>query len=578
MLPTMSRLTAFVKAHPRLAEGAALAAGLAVLLVSVLPNLGNHPSVTDDEVWVLSAAYKLGTEGVFGSDIFAGFYNADRFYFFNMPAQQVVLAAVMKVIGFGIAEGRLVGVAYGVATLLLTYFLARRLYGVATAVLALTLLLFLRLNMGFDTGLPLQELSASLRYDLAPVPFMVGGVLVLLGGPSVRRSLIAGALFGFATLLQFYGAFMVPVAVVFLWTERGSLTPADATPLHTVERGYDGLLSSLTKWRVKLIGALVGAAVLVCLPYGAYALAHYEDFKGQAGTIDRRGDFDRPGFYLDNLVDEYKRFVEPLGIRDIPRGADPFLVEPRYLSLTDTLSRRPSAKLGIMIGLPLALLFTGYRMLSQGSRGDRLLFCVLAGLVLQYALLESTKFYFYWIPVVPFLCIGIAAALVQVMRPRMSHGRQALIAGATAVVLLAVLAEGTYARVSGLRLARDGAADYEKMAAAVHEGIPEGSRVLGATSLWWGLRDTEYRSYFLLFYLTRDDAGPYRKSVSGFLSEFKPEYLVLTRVAGFELERRLSPPDRAEWRKFLETKATKLRRIEGPLARGYGYVDVWKLE
>ena len=222
----VARLTALVQSRPRLFEGAALAAGLAVFLVSVLPNLGNHPSVTDDEVWVLSASYKLATQGVFGSDLFQGFFNADQHYFFNMPAQQVILAGVMKVIGYGVAQARLAGVVYGVATLLLTYLLARRVYGVATAVLSLPLLLFLRLNMGFDTGLPLQELSSSIRYDLAPVPFVLAGVLVLLDGPSAKRSAVAGALFGLATLLQFYGAFIFPIAIVLLWTER----PAVLTP------------------------------------------------------------------------------------------------------------------------------------------------------------------------------------------------------------------------------------------------------------------------------------------------------------------------------------------------------------
>ena len=140
MLRTMSRLTALAAIPtPHLVEGAALAVGLAVFLVSVLPNLGNHPSVTDDEVWVLSASYKLATQGVFGSDIFQGFYHADQHYYFNMPAQHFVIAGALKLLGYGIAQARLVSVVYGVATLLLTYLLARRVYGVATAVMSLAL-------------------------------------------------------------------------------------------------------------------------------------------------------------------------------------------------------------------------------------------------------------------------------------------------------------------------------------------------------------------------------------------------------------------------------------------------------
>ncbi|HEY4684751.1 MAG TPA: glycosyltransferase family 39 protein, partial [Dehalococcoidia bacterium] len=326
-----TRLVAFAQTRRLLIEAAALTLAVAILLVSVLPNLANHPAVTDDEIWVFSAAYKLANEGVFGSDMFAGFYGADEHYYFNMPAQQFVVAASFKLIGAGVAQARLVGVLYGVATLVLTYLLARRLYGPAAAVLSLGLLLFLRLNMGFDTGLPLQELAANMRYDLAPVPFLLAGCLLLLDAPSRARSMAAGALFGLAVLFQFYAAFLFPIAVLFLWLE--------ALPRQE---------------RLRLIGGLLGAAALVGLPYGVYILSDYTDFKGQAGTIDRRADFDRPGFYLDNLADEPDRFLRPLAIKEIPRGED-LDAEPRFLGLKEMLTRRPSAKLAVLLGLPLAL-------------------------------------------------------------------------------------------------------------------------------------------------------------------------------------------------------------------------------
>src|SRR3990170_3380028 len=79
----------------------------------------------------------------------AGFYNADSHYLFNMPGHHFVLAAAFKVLGAGILQARLVGVAYGVVVLLLTYLLGRRLYGAGVALLSVGLLLFLRLNMGF---------------------------------------------------------------------------------------------------------------------------------------------------------------------------------------------------------------------------------------------------------------------------------------------------------------------------------------------------------------------------------------------------------------------------------------------
>ena len=550
--------SARLQQHRTLIEVIGLAVAVLVFLVSVLPNLTNHPPLTDDEAWVMSASFKLARDGVFGSDMFAGFFNADSHYFFNMPGHHVAIAAAFKLLGAGIAQARLVGVVYGIATLVLTYLLARRAGGVPAGLLAIALLLCLRLGMGFDTGLPLSEHASNMRYDLAPVPFMLGGTLLLLGRSSLLRALIAGALFGVAILMQFYGAFIVPVAMAFLWLES---LPA--------------------RRRLQLIGALVGATVLVCLPYGLYILSDYDDFKGQAGTIDRRADFTDPSFYIDNLVDEVNRVNRPVALPflfdEVPAGKDVFVDEAETVGL-EALFRRPSAKLGILVGLPMALAFLAHRTFRDHDRTHRLLFLALTGLVAQYALLESTKFYFYWIPVVPFLCIGIAAALCRVLDPRSwTTAPRLALAGVVALSLLVVAGEGNAARLGGLRTAR-AATSYASVADAVHAQVPAGSRVVGATSLWWGLRDTEYRSYFLFFYLTRADAGPYRSTISEFIDDFDAEYIVLTRVADTELTNKLSPRDLADWQSFLATRTTKITRIERPLAGPYGYIDIYRVQ
>jgi 4-amino-4-deoxy-L-arabinose transferase-like glycosyltransferase len=555
------RMASLIQARRLTFELLAIAFAIAIFLVSVLPNLANHPVPTDDEIWVMSAAYKLATEGVFGSDMFAGFFNADGHYYFNMPGHHFTVAAAFKLFGAGIAQARLVGVIYGVATLLLSYLLARRIYGVLPALLTLALLLFLRLNMGFDTGLPLQELATNMRYDLAPVPFILGGVLLLLGRPGLWRAVAAGTLFGIAVLMQFYAAFILPIAALFLWLE--------APPL---------------RQRLQLIGGLATAAAVVGLPYGVYILSNYDDFKGQAGTIDRRADFHLPSFYTDNLTREPDRFLRPLAFKEVPRGADHELVDPQFLSLQETLTRRPSAKLAVLAGLPLALGYFGWRALKENSRPDRLLLLCLGGLVAQYVLFESAKFYIYWIPVMPFLCIGIAAASVWLLRRALSDGlagwTRTLVRAAgvaTGMALLIVFAEGSVARVGGVRAAPD-ATEYSRLAAAIQEHVPAGSRVVGSTSMWWGLRDTEFRSYFLFFYLTRPDAGPYKTTISGFLEDFDPDYIVLTRLATGELEKYLIPPDYADLQSYLAANATKVTRIEGPIViRAYGFIDIWRV-
>jgi hypothetical protein len=439
--------------------------------------------------------------------------------------------------------------------MVLTYLIARKLYGVPAAIMSLWLLLFLRMNIGFDTGLPLQETAVNMRYDLAPVPFILGGVYVLLGGATLRRAAIAGALFGAAVLMQFYGFFILPIAALFLALER---LPAAQ--------------------RLKLVSALALGAMAIGLPYGLYILSDLDGFKGQAGTIDRRADFHDPGFYIDNLKREPDRFLRPLAFKEVPRGADHFYVDPQFLSVQETLTRRPSAKLAVLVGLPLALAYTGWRAVKLRSRGDALLCLCLGGLVLQYALLESAKFYIYWIPVVPFLCIGIGAVVMRLLQPPSWNALRLAGAGLTAALLLIVFAEGAVARFGGIRAAPD-ATDYQVLADKIHEYVPPGSRVVGSTSLWWGLRDTEYRSYFLFFYLTRPDAGQYKTTISGFLEDFDAEYLVLTRLAAGELETHLSARDFADYQSYMRANATHVTRIEGPIViKAYGFIDVWKLE
>lgn len=550
---TLERALAFIEERRLLVEVLALAGALVIFLVSVMPNLANHPAVTDDEIWVLSASYKLAQHGVFGSDMFTGFYHVDQHYFFNMPLHHFVIAAFIKVLGAGVAQARFVSVVYGIATMFLTYAIARRVSGVPVAILSLALLLFLRLNIGFDTGLPLQELASNMRYDLAPVPFMLGGVLLLLNRVSLVRCLLAGVLFGIAFLLQFYGVFIIAPVIAYLWLEQRP-----------------------PRERTKLIAAMLAAAALVVLPYATFALANYDDFKGQAGTIDHRADFTDPGFYLRNIKNEPDRFLRPLAIKEIPRGEDPRTTKPQLLSLQETLTRRPSAKLAVLVGLPAALVFMAYWAVRDRNRGYQMLVLCLGGIAAQFALLDSTKFLYYWVPVIPFLSIGIAALSWHLLARTREGNLQLLLAGVTAAMLLLVAAEGSVARISGMRAANE-STPYASIGAALHETIPPGSRVVGSTSMWWNLRDTDYRSYFLFFYLTRDDAGPYKTTISGFLDDFDPQYVVLTGLAWGELEDHLIKPHYDELLRYLDSHGKIVQTLQGPDYKTYGYIEVWQL-
>jgi hypothetical protein len=225
------------------------------------------------------------------------------------------------------------------------------------------------------------------------------------------------------------------------------------------------------------------------------------------------------------------------------------------------------------------LVFAGWRGFRDGRHADRLLCLCLGGLVLQYALFESTKYYLYWVPaIVPFLCTGIAGLVAWLFQPQRWNALRIAAAGAVACSLLVVFAEGSAARIGGLRAAPD-ATNYDRLAEEVHRYVPAGSRVVGSTSLWWGMRDTEFRSYFLFFYKTRPDAGADKTTISGFLQDFDAEYLVLTRLAIGELDTHLSQHDKDDWHAYMREHATLVKRIEGPVViAAYGFIDIWRLE
>ncbi len=521
--------------------GAVVAAGL-LLLLFTLPNLANHPVPTDDEIWILSASHKLATEGVFGTDLFTGFYRAEEVYLFNMPAHHIVLAAAFKVFGTSILVARLVSVLYGLVTLALVYLLAKKVGGVAVGVLALVLMLLLRLNIGFDTGLPLQEMARTIRYDLAPVPFTLAGALILLK-PTPLRCAIAGGLLAIATLMQFYGFFMLPIAAVYLlW---------DSTPLRT---------------RLMLVAITAVASMAVAAPYGVYVLANYDEFEGQTSTLERRIHFTDPDFYITNIERETKRF--------------PF----QWNDAKQVLTNRPSARLAVLIGLPAAAALAGWTALRQRSAAHRLLFLTLAGLPLEFAVLDSPKIYFYWIMVMPYLCIGLAYLIVtglrqlppvslQTLRAPLRYVVPAGLAGLAAGFLMIVLVEGTYAQFQGARAWND-ATDYLSLRDKLDDSVPPESKVLGATALWWAMPDTDFRSYYMLFYSTNVKIAEQPTTITAYLDDFSVEYIVLNRTSRMFLQRLISS-DKVELGTYLAKSGERVAYFED---RSYGFIEVWKID
>ena len=514
------------------AEALFLAAAVIAFLGFTLPDLGNFPGVTDDEIWILNASHKLATEHVFGSDPFTGFWRAEEIYLFNMPLHHFVLAAAFKDFGTSIFIARLVSVVYGIMTILLVYAFGRQLRGVGVAMLAVVLLLTLRLHLAFDTGLPLQEMARSIRYDLAPVPFMLIGTMLLLK-PTLLRCALAGAILSIATLLQFYAAFLFPVAALYLLFDSGPI-----------------------RERVKLIAVVAVTAFVVALPYGVIVLTNNDEYQGQTSTLYRRLDFTDPELYRENFQREELRFR--LTFNEL-----------------DDLVEKPSERYALLIALPACLGYLGWRVQTFNQRGDRILFLSLGLIPLQFLFLDFQKVTFYWIAVVPYFVLAIAItaeAAFQAMRP---HLREPLKAGAktlaavvvTAVLVFGFIGEGIYAQVQGLR--KMDATNYMSLRPLIAQYVPPGAKVLGATNFWWAMPDSDFRSYYMLYYRTNPRTTDDVTTVPGYLDEFGAEYVVLNFVARLFL-----PSVNPVLNAYLEERGEQVAFIPD---KTYGFIEIWKI-
>lgn len=596
-------------------------------LVTTLPDIGNHPIVGGDEGWIISASAKLAEQGVFGSDLFEGFFGAGEHYYFNLPLHHLFLAGVFEVFGVGLIQARLVSAAFGLLVLGLTYALGRRVGGLWVGVGAAALLVLLRLNLAPFSGLTLADLGATVRYDLIAVPFALGAVLVLVasaqrlmnqgrGRPGADILSYGGELraapAGARELAGVSGEFYRPGA-----SSRGGSRLAGAGAGYPQEAERAGQASRLEgpgygkgSWREKkayavqrcgaelLAGLILGLGVLTqfiaglmiaplglflltlsipwrerilrlsafglgvllpLLPYIAYVASDWYDFRGQSRSFEQRSDVLAPGFYFDNLRHELERY-------DLAVDID------AALSLSEA-AERPSARLVFLLVGPASLAYLFVRG-RRNSLPHRLLAFTLAGLVFEFALLESTKRFVYWVIAAPFLCVALADAAAAVLSWR-PQGRMVRRMGPAMVALIAAIfaLEGLAAGAKNVLDARD-AADYSRVGDEVRAVLPPGSRVVTDNRMWLTLRDVEARSLLLLFYWTNPEiAGEELTDVQGAMERTGAEYLLVSPLTK-EILQKLTPRDSERFNQYVAGRGRLVATVSKP---PYGPIEVYEL-
>ncbi|HEX9900797.1 MAG TPA: glycosyltransferase family 39 protein [Candidatus Methylomirabilis sp.] len=467
-------------------HGAVVAGLLAVYLLLSLNHLGSVPPVYEDEPWQASTGWKLATEGVFGSDLFAGYFGMERHYYGFMPLHPLLLAATFKLAGLGLVQARMETVALGGMALLLTYALGRRLFDRKIALLALALLLLVRLTgttRYLLTGIPFLDLSRIARYDMVVLVLGLAALHLLLSAREHDHPglyLLAGIASALAGLGHVYGVFWILVLFAYsIWDGAGL-------------------------YRIGLL------ALGFCLPwagYGIYVWGNLPDWIGQTQGYASRFQLTNLSWYWANAASEPQRYGPGLG----PLG-------PGYLL-------RPGFWVAAMV-LPGSLAVLTWRALRLGDRKARAIAIPLLVFPILFALLLTLKLVNYTLTFLPIAALAAAWGSRSLWTLSRSVWHGAALRLALILVSAAIVLEGI-SRLIILQTAAAQTTAYGDFIERVRREIPPGSTVLGLHNYWLGLHEFEYRSWPMPLLLGSTAGGDPTSIVIEALTQMDPDVILI---------------------------------------------------
>jgi len=207
---------AYTGAARQLRQRVALAILAAAALFLALVNLPYAPPTWFDEGSHLHVPATLARHGVYADSSSEGF----RYFGPTIgvgPTVMLPVALAFKLGGIGLAQGRLVIVAYLALALAALYLLARRLYGWPAVALIVLLALASR-TLRFDG---LVEYGRQVLGEVPGVAFLLLGLLaysaaIFERGATRRHSLLAGLAFGLALVTKNQFVLIVPPTLALL--------------------------------------------------------------------------------------------------------------------------------------------------------------------------------------------------------------------------------------------------------------------------------------------------------------------------------------------------------------------------
>ncbi|GAB4579848.1 MAG: hypothetical protein Fur0022_25870 [Anaerolineales bacterium] len=480
-------------------------------LFATLPYLEDFPRMEWAQPMIAAPAWKLASEGVYGMDMFRGFYEADQHNYDHMPLFGLFLAGSFQLFGLGIWQARLVPVLAGLAVIWLTFWLGKKLADDDVGLLAAFFLVALRLSLPNDTdlynlgyqmnasGIPLLDFARVIRFDVMVPAWVAGACLAYVHAQSAVQSrrwyFLAGILTGLATLTHVYGVFILPVFVLLIFWGNG-----------------------LRALRKNALSYLCAGFFLALIPYLIYVFQDLPAYLGQSLRHEARFDLLNPAFYWDSLIHEPWRYLSWLG------GSF------RQAVLW------PRVGLWVLVfGLPLSLWMLIWEVQTQKRLEHRLLLVtwpILAGCL---ALLINMKRYPYTALLLPFLMLPLAWVGVTLWRKFAPAriGVRLLLGG----LWVAILIEAGVGVWGSFQMARQGTS-HAALSAALREVIPPNARVLGSHSVWFALANYDFYSVNLAFVLSDPQYG-YRTtpSMQTVIENIHPDFIVMeTRLLKKYLE------------------------------------------
>lgn len=435
-------------------------------------NLESFRPVSADENTIMAVSAKLAQQGTLGTDLYQGFYNADRHFFVNLPAQHFWQALVFRLAGMGIVQARLVSLFFAIVMLWTVGWLAWRWYDAPTSFVATFLFLFWRSDLvAIYPGLPVLGVARSARYDATVVAWVwltLAAFTALAARPSRGRALAAGLCAGVAALTHFVGFFVVPVVAVAWLSER--------------RRG--GL-------RGASIGWMLAGFLALLLPYLVWIGLYLGDYSGQMAKYGDRAAFGAPAFWLQNIASELQRY-RPLTL-GLQRWGN-----PNQATIGPTL---------LLAVLAPSLGYLAVRLWRFRCLGDRLLATSLLTFIVLLALMEQTKASLYAFILWPGLCLATAMTLVALLRwAFLGPGLGAVRVGAVAAII-AFLGFAAWDGRQGYETDWEQmgqVTSYRSLGNQIATAMPRQAPMLGEYRWWWALRSHPYQGLNTVYFIARD--------------------------------------------------------------------------